>query len=1613
MANEQTIDELNIKINTEAKQSSSGMDKLIASIEKLKNVTGGGVGNLTGIAASLSKLTTTLDNMKGKSGSVSSLANSIQKLNDLRTDRVSSNIGTLTQSLKTLEGMDSGLKVIISDLATLARSGNGSVAENAIKLQADAAKAQATIDKSALTSAKAQEGLKAITDRNAQIEETARAAAAQEQALADAIQSEKMKYSGGGSYKFPNDQLIMPGLESVAPDYEDVAPDITKRAMNSPGGTYSIDESIKSLKASMGEVGDAAGEAGKVGAVATTEIASGSSRATSFVDRLKESLNSAKGKLSELGSSSQNFFSMGRFYGLYFILRQVAAIFGGFINNINSYIENQNLFAVAMGKSAQSGRQLADSLQSVLGVDSGEAMRYMGLFQQMTTSFGVTNKQATIMSENFTQLGYDIASFYNISTSDAFTKLQSGLAGQTRSLRTLGIDISNARLQQELYNLGIKEKVKDLNEADKAELIYIAVMKQTGNAQGDMARTIQTPANALRVLQAQTTIAGRALGSIFVPALEMILPPAIAATEVVGDLASEVASLAGFKMPKIDYSSLKNISNTVDDAADSAGKAADGVSDIGDNAEKSKKQLNDLIGGFDELNILQQSNEGEGEGKSKKSGSGDIGSVLGGIDLPSYDALSGAIGNNIDALKQKIIDFLKAFRDDPLTTFANALWGVGGAFDGLHGWLSKMDYAGILTGISTAVMAYGITKNPVLAIAIGAVTAALTELFPEKARIDLLNGSLATLGGALVLKTFTGMPFKLALGISTLATSGLIELIGKDNAINLLASSLTGLGAGIMAFTFSENLPLALAIGATTSALSGMAIHFSEFRIAPALLTGVSSALLAFKFGGFSQGSAGLVGLGIAIGAFAELNNFAPALQVALLGLAGAITGIGTAIRLGFGTEGLIITAVAGAFIGLGAGLIQASEDAKRANLEKRFGSISLSAQECEDIAERLTKTPWTIKIDAAIDANGKLKELEKNVENDISTLNKLNWKVSVGMQLTKGEMSDYKQAIDSFISDAKSYVQQQHYSVSLAIEAAYQPGSNTQKNLQQFVNNYYGNAQKQLDSLGKQLSDEVNKAFSDGILTPGETIKMSEIEQKMQKIIDKISDAEYKAKLDNLTADVSDKGLTPDSFKSLQKQIQNAAQDRLSKAEEVRLKATAAAELQWDESKQTAADKTAFEKAKTDAQSYFDQQKATIDLTGMNVSLNTLNKNFKDAVAASSPFWKRNIGDIGSKAVSDGWAQAFGSTEEEFRRNVPGTLQTLERTYSTELSKLPIGSDTRAALKSCLEKLKPTVDDLQTIANNSKKAGTQVPENVAKGLADAEQLGAIAGNEDAINYMLGKKLSTDPSFLNTLATAKDAGKNVDSNLAQGLTDSLQYIRDSSTGAIIGIKDSVSGKVYEITPTLRQNLSDLGVNMTNSLVSSINSNKPNVTNSLNSLTWGVDFGSSGYSSGTSYAQSFANGIRSTRMPEFSFNWNTGKEETAWWSDKAWAAAAGGGTIRWNAAGGVYDRTSLIGVGEYAGAQSNPEIVTPQDIMKQTVDESNKAVINAISSESNKSSSREERLIAMMRVAFEAAAKEAGGDITIPISVNMDGDQVAHKVSKIQKKDGRRFVAQPT
>ncbi len=316
---------------------------------------------------------------------------------------------------------------------------------------------------------------------------------------------------------------------------------------------------------------------------------------------------------------------------IYVAMRRVASVIGGWIKESNDYVENLNLFTVAMGEYAESAQAYAEKVSELMGIDPSEWMRNQGIFNTLLTGFGVVADKAALMSKNLTQLGYDLSSFFNISFADSMQKLQSGISGELEPLRRLGYDLSQAKLEAIALSLGINRSVSSMTQAEKAQLRYYAILTQVTTAQGDMARTLEAPANQLRILSAQATQAARALGNIFIPALNAVLPYAIAFLKVIRMVADALASLFGFSLPEIDYSGVNGLASSGEDAADALGDAAGNA-----------KKLKGLLAGFDELNIIQQQDTSGGAGKAGGVGGGDLG-----IKLPEYDFLGGLLDSKV------------------------------------------------------------------------------------------------------------------------------------------------------------------------------------------------------------------------------------------------------------------------------------------------------------------------------------------------------------------------------------------------------------------------------------------------------------------------------------------------------------------------------------------------------------------------------------------------------------------------------------------------------------------------------------------------------------------------------------------------------------------------------------------------------------------------------------------------------------------------------------------------------------------------------------------------------------------------------------------------------
>ena len=328
-------------------------------------------------------------------------------------------------------------------------------------------------------------------------------------------------------------------------------------------------------------------------------------------------------------------------FGIYLIaFRQIASVMSDWVKESNDYVENLNLFTVAMGDYAEEAKAYAEEVQAAMGIDPSEWMRNQGVFMQMASGFGVATDSAALMSKNLTQLGYDISSFYNIGIEEAMEKLQSGLAGEIEPLRRLGYAIDVASLEQVALNHGITESVNAMSQAEKSQLRYIAIMEQSTNAMGDLSRTIQTPANAIRILNQQIVQLRRALGNMLIPILQQVIPWVQAFVEVLTEAAQAIANFLGFELPTIDYSGLEGVAGGATDASDAL-----------DDAAEAAKKLQDYTLGIDELNIISPAQNAAAGGGAGVSG-GDLG-----LDLPEYDFLNG-LTDQTNELKEAVKDLL-------------------------------------------------------------------------------------------------------------------------------------------------------------------------------------------------------------------------------------------------------------------------------------------------------------------------------------------------------------------------------------------------------------------------------------------------------------------------------------------------------------------------------------------------------------------------------------------------------------------------------------------------------------------------------------------------------------------------------------------------------------------------------------------------------------------------------------------------------------------------------------------------------------------------------------------------------------------------------------------
>ncbi|WP_353933924.1 phage tail protein, partial [uncultured Clostridium sp.] len=418
--------------------------------------------------------------------------------------------------------------------------------------------------------------------------------------------------------------------------------------------------------------------------------------------------------------------------------------------------EVQNVVDVTFSKMNEQVNNFAQNAVFQFGLSETMAKKYTGTFGAMAKAFGFAENEAYAMSTTLTGLAGDVASFYNITQDEAYTKLKSVFSGETETLKDLGIVMTQTALDQYALANGYGKTTSAMTEQEKVALRYAFVQQQLALAQGDFARTSDSWANQVRILKLQFDSLRASLGQGFIAALTPVI-------KVINTVMGKLVQLANvfsafmkrlFGVKSDSTSGIGSVTSDVSSATTAMDNLSNSTSGVGGAAKKAAKEIKGLMG-IDEINTISSTgSEGDsGSGSGGVSGVGDIG--MDNWDFSqqesSLDSLTGkveAFADKVRSVFKNITNFIKKHKEIILSIIGGLIsgivaffiagnWGaITGAIANVIGWIELIPTALGLAGLALT------TPAALIAGAVAAITTAFLYLWQtsDSFRQSLIDG---------------------------------------------------------------------------------------------------------------------------------------------------------------------------------------------------------------------------------------------------------------------------------------------------------------------------------------------------------------------------------------------------------------------------------------------------------------------------------------------------------------------------------------------------------------------------------------------------------------------------------------------------------------------------------------------------------------------------------------------------------------------------------------------------------------------------------------------------------------------------------------------------------
>lgn len=323
-------------------------------------------------------------------------------------------------------------------------------------------------------------------------------------------------------------------------------------------------------------------------------------------------------------------------------MQKLVTTISRFTKKSAEYLENWNLLDVAFQNNTTEAERFVNTLSEMYGLDESWGYRTVGIFKQLSNAMGLSDETGTKLSKTLSQLAIDTSSLYNIDVQDTVNILQSALAGQTKPARRLGSDITQSTLQLTLDTFGIDKAITDLTYAEKRLVIVASILTQTNEAWGDWGRTMESSANQMRIFDQQVERLTRALGNVFLPILQKILPFLNAILMVITEIINWIAILVGYNEEEFDFFAKDD---SIIDFEEEIAKLGNSLGVASDNAQKLKSGLRS----FDKLNNIKTPEVATSGASGGGRGSGGISSDI--LDL--FNKTSDSYLDSLDKVSNK------------------------------------------------------------------------------------------------------------------------------------------------------------------------------------------------------------------------------------------------------------------------------------------------------------------------------------------------------------------------------------------------------------------------------------------------------------------------------------------------------------------------------------------------------------------------------------------------------------------------------------------------------------------------------------------------------------------------------------------------------------------------------------------------------------------------------------------------------------------------------------------------------------------------------------------------------------------------------------------------